>query len=251
MADSRSGNAAGLRATRACPLDQGVGDIGGTVSRQPAPIGGGLARDSFGRIFWSTSRVLGAGSRGCDAGAPAAWRGADGVDGSMGRRMGRWVAVRGGGHGPARPRRGAGDRRMRRDARLTRRHGRRTRARGTGGSERWLYVWSPIVHELITRGKAGCDRVVGQAVPNDAGGLQWFPSRGIPRPAHVFTVFSARCSVFARMCSVFGQMCPLSGQMCPLFPPTTPNVSTRPAHVSTRSLDRGFATARSARLEWE
>ena len=176
MAVSPSGNAAGLRATRASWPDQGVGDIGGTVSRQPAPIGGGLARDSFGRIFWSTSRVLGAGSRGCGAGAPAAWRGADRVDGRVGRRMGRWVAVRGGGHGPARPRRGAGARRMRRDARLTRRHGRRTRARGTGGSERWLYVRSPIVHELITTGKAGRDRLVGQAVPNDVEGLRWLAS---------------------------------------------------------------------------
>ena len=61
--------------------------------------------------------------------------------------------------------------------------------------------------------------------------------RGIPRPAHVFTVFAAKCSVFARMCSLSGQMCPVSGQMCPLFPPISPNVSTRPAHVSTRSLD--------------
>ena len=52
MAASPSGNAAGLRATRACRLDQGVGDIGGTVSRQPAPYGGGLARDSFGGFFW-------------------------------------------------------------------------------------------------------------------------------------------------------------------------------------------------------
>ena len=29
----------------------------------PPPYGGGLARDSFGRIFWSNSRVFGAGSR--------------------------------------------------------------------------------------------------------------------------------------------------------------------------------------------
>ena len=55
-------------------------------------------------------------------------------------------------------------------------------------------------------------------------------------------VFSFCPDVFS-----FRQMCPLSGQMCPLFPPTTPNVSTRPVHVSTQSLDRGFATARSAR----
>ena len=95
----------------------------------------------------------------------------------------------------------------------------------------------PIVHELITKGKAGCDRVVGQAVPNDVEGLRWLASRGIPRPAHVFTVFAAKCPVFARMCSLSGQMCPVSGQMCPLFPPISPNVSTRPAHVSTRSLD--------------
>ena len=54
------------------------------------------------------------------------------------------------------------------------------------------------------------------------GGWDGFALRGVPWPAQVFTVFSARCSVFARMCSVFGQMCPVSGQMCPLFPPICP-----------------------------
>ena len=60
-----------------------------------------------------------------------------------------------------------------------------------------------------------------------------------------------KCSVFARMCSLSGQMCPVSGQMCPLFPPISPDVSTRPAHVSTRSLDGRFEPPRAARLEWE
>ena len=234
MAASRSGNAAGLRATRPCRPDQGVGDIGGTVSRQPAPIGGGLARDSFGRIFWSTSRVLGAGSRGCGAGAPAAWRGADWIAGRRGtEEQGRWVAVRGGGHGPARPRRGAGDRRMRRDARLTRRHGRRKRARGTGGSERWLNVRQSIVHQVITRGKAGCDRVVGGGVPIDVGGCDGL------RPGHP----SAGACVHRVCGQVFS--------FCPDVFTFRPNVSSFRPDVSTRSLDRGFATARSARPEWE
>ena len=249
MAASRSGNAAGLCATRACWPDQGVGDIGGTVSRQPAPIGGGLARDSFGRIFWSTSRVLGAGSRGCGAGAPAARMGADRIAGDVGPGTGPSMAVRGLRHDKARPRRGAGDRRMRRDARLTRRHGRRKRARGTGGSERWLYVRPPIVHELITKGKAGCDRVVGQAVPNDVEGLRWLASgaslgRRMCSPCLRPSVqFSPGCVHFPAKC-VQARCVHFSRRFAP-------NVSTRPAHVSTRSLDRGFATARSARPEWE
>ena len=77
-------------------------------------------------------------------------------------------------------------------------------------------------------------------------GLRWLASREASLGRlHVFTVFAAKCPVFARMCS-------LSDQMCPTFSHQfAPNVSTRPAHVFTQSLDRGFATAWSARLEWE
>ena len=231
-----------------------MGDIRGTVSRQPAPVGGGLARDSFGRIFWSNSRVFGAGSRGCGAGATAARMGADRIAGDVGPGTGPSMAVRGLRHDEARPRRGAGDRRMRRDARLTRRHGRRTRARGTGGSEQWLYVRSPIVYELITTGKAGCDRVVGQAVPNDVEGLRWLPS-GASLGRRMCSPCFRPGVQFLPGCVQFSAKCVHSPARCVHFSrQPTPNVSTRPAHVFTQSLDRGFATARSARparAEWE
>ena len=128
-----------------------------------------------------------------------------GIDGERGtEEQGRWVAVRVWLRTWSRRGRGgcAGDRRMRRDARLTRRHGRRKRARGTGGSERWLYVRSPIVYEVITTGKAGRDRLVHvKAVPNDVEGpamvsVAGHPSAGACVHRVCGQVFSFRPDVF-------------------------------------------------------
>ena len=61
---------------------RGVGVKGGTVSRQPAPRGGGLARDGFGRIFWRRRGIAGTGVPGI--GQPSiGWVGA--IPGSPGR----------------------------------------------------------------------------------------------------------------------------------------------------------------------
>ena len=83
---ARTGTATGGRGgrtkLRACAgrWELGGGE-GGAISRQPAPRGGGLARDSLGRIFWRVG----------DEG----W----GCEGRAGRRGGGWVRGRGEGVG--------------------------------------------------------------------------------------------------------------------------------------------------------
>ena len=82
----RSGTARGgcwdRMGLRACAGRRGLGGgEGGAISRQPAPSGGGLARDSLGRFFWR----VGEEGWSCERTAE--------------RRQGRWVRGRGEGWG--------------------------------------------------------------------------------------------------------------------------------------------------------
>ena len=231
MAASRSGNAAGLRATPRLLAGPGRGGYRGNCLSPARPHRGRAGERQFWADFLGADFASFGGRKAGDAGPARQRRGwaPTGLPADVGprNRAGRWPSAGWQDTVKARPRRGAGDRRMRRDARLTRRHGRRKRARGTGGSERWLYVRSPIVYELITTGKVGRDRLVGQAVPNDVEGLRWLASGA---------------SLGRRMCSPclrpsVHRVCGQVFSFCPDVFTFRPNVSSFRPDVSTIPAD--------------
>ena len=93
-------------------------------------------------------------------------------------------------------------------------------------------------------------------------GLRCRACPGPPRCSPCFrpgVQFLPACVHFSAKCVQFLPGCVHSPARCVHFPAGcvqflrhfAPNVSTRPAHVSTRKLDGGFVTGRSARLEGE
>ena len=94
-----------------------------------------------------------------------------------------------------------------------------------------LWVWPPIVHRVLTKGKAGGDGVVGCGLPDGAlgAGAVWIAELPLARPSvhRVLGQVSSFCpdvSLFRPNVSTFRgrspQMCPLGLGMCPLCPLT-------------------------------
>ena len=104
-------------------------------------------------------------------------------------------------------------------------------------------VWPLIVHQVITKGKAGGGGAWVAVFRMVVGaGVVWIAGRPSARPGvhRVFgQVFSFCPDVFTFRPDVFSLRRNVS-----TFPPFAQNVSTRTAYVSTRSLDGGLELSR-------